>query len=231
MDPKARNVAGSKRSRKGEASGLDNRVPAQNFKKKAVKAYGLLWFDCQREPKYMRDKYVDEIRLQSQFLAIYRTVVELGLKFIFDHLGDCNLALVHEFYANWLTETQIKHVPIRGKDVRFSTRVLNELLGTPNYDADKFNRLKKTPPYRDIRHTLCGVESTARWGHSKDTRRHNTLYFVNFNLVARGDLEATYDEIQEQYAMAILLWGLITCYLRSQGIEEAVDMTVAFTRI
>ncbi|KAG5580894.1 hypothetical protein H5410_051521 [Solanum commersonii] len=152
MAPKAENVAGSKRSRMGKASGSGNREPTQKFRKKAVKAYGLLWFDCQQEPKYMGDKYVDEVRLQTQILAMYRTVVELGLKFIFDHSNDCNLTL---------------------------------LLGIPNCDADEFNRLKETPPYRDIRHTLCGVESTAIWGRNKDIGRHNTLQFANFILVSR----------------------------------------------
>ncbi|KAG5611602.1 hypothetical protein H5410_022883 [Solanum commersonii] len=141
MAPKAKNVAGSKRSRKG-AFGSSNREPTQKFRKNAVKAYGLLWFDYQRDPKYMGNEYVDELR---------------------------------------------------GKDVRFSAQVLNEFLGTPNCDADKFNRLKKTPQYRDIRHTLCGVESTSRWGRSKDTGRHNTLHFANFNLVSRGIEEEAVD--------------------------------------
>ncbi|KAH0773550.1 hypothetical protein KY290_010687 [Solanum tuberosum] len=239
MAPKARYVVGSKWSRKGEASGFDNRVPAQKFRKKAVKAYGLLWLDCQREPKYMGDEYVDEIRLQTQFSAIYRTVAELGLKFIFDHPSDCNLSLV-----------------------------LNELLGTPNCDANKFNRLKETPLYRDIRHTLCGVDSTARWGRSKDTGRHNTLHFANFNLVARVWLKIVcsvlllakhlYEETRDRVVLVYMLmkgmpinvgailrqhmmkfknnmrWRfcygeLITHYLRSQGIEkEVVDMTIVF---
>uniref|UniRef100_M1E0K3 Putative plant transposon protein domain-containing protein n=1 Tax=Solanum tuberosum TaxID=4113 RepID=M1E0K3_SOLTU len=185
MAPKAKNVAGSKRSTKGKAFGSGNREPTQKFRKKVVKAYGLLWFDCQREPKYMGDEYVDEVRLQTQIPAMYRTIVKLGLKFILDHSDDCNLTLVREFYANWLTKTQIKHVHIKGNDVRFSARVLNDLLGIPNCDTDEFNRLKETLLYRDIRHTLCEVESTVIWGCSKDTGRHNTLNFVNFNLFAR----------------------------------------------
>uniref|UniRef100_M1DNL5 Putative plant transposon protein domain-containing protein n=1 Tax=Solanum tuberosum TaxID=4113 RepID=M1DNL5_SOLTU len=268
MAPKPKNVAGSKRSRKGEASRSGNREPAQKFGKKAVKEYGLMWFDCLREPKYMGDEYVDEVRLQSQFPAIYMTIVELELEFIFAHPGDCNLTLVREFYANWMTESQIKQVPIRGKEVRFSTQVLNEMLGTPNYGTDEFNRLKETPPYRDIRHTLCGVESTARWGRSKDTGMHNTLYFPNFNLVARVWLKivcamllpakhlskvtrhkvvlvymlmkgmpTNVRAILRQHMMKfrnIMRWrfcygGLITRYLRAQGIEEeAFDLTIAF---
>lgn len=76
-------------------------------------------------------------------------------------------------------------MPVRGKDVRFSARVLNEVLGTSNCDADMFNELKDKSLYRDIRRTLCGVESNAKWERTKDTRRHNNLHFANFNQVAR----------------------------------------------
>uniref|UniRef100_M1DRI3 Putative plant transposon protein domain-containing protein n=1 Tax=Solanum tuberosum TaxID=4113 RepID=M1DRI3_SOLTU len=185
MEPNVKNVAGSKRSRKGEATRSENREPAQKFGKKVVQRYGLTWFDFQREAKYMGDEYVDSVRLQCQFPDIYRIVVELGLRFIFYHPGDCNLSLLREFYANWLTETKYKTVPIRGRDVKFSARILNELLGTPNCDSDDFNRLKEKPPYRDIRYTFCGVESIARWGRSNNTKRHSTLHFANFNLIAR----------------------------------------------
>ncbi|KAG5591346.1 hypothetical protein H5410_041860 [Solanum commersonii] len=34
--------------------------------------------------------------------------------------------------------------------------------GTPKCDPDVFNDLKDKPSYRDIRHTLCGVDSNAR---------------------------------------------------------------------
>ncbi|KAG5576880.1 hypothetical protein H5410_057014 [Solanum commersonii] len=161
-----------------------------------------------------------------------------------------------------------KIVHVRGKDVKFSTQILNELLGTPNCDPDEFNNLKDKPPYRDIRHTLCGVDSTARWERSKDTGRHNTLYFANFNQVARVWLkivcsvllpakyltEMTRDGVvlvymlmkempinvgafQRQNMMKFrnnLRWrfcygGLITHFLRAKGIEEeTVDMTVAY---
>uniref|UniRef100_M1DXM9 Putative plant transposon protein domain-containing protein n=1 Tax=Solanum tuberosum TaxID=4113 RepID=M1DXM9_SOLTU len=181
-----------------------------------MQQYGLTWFDCQRKPKYMGDEYVDEVRLQSQFPGIYRTVVLLGLRFIFNHPGDCNLSLVHEFYANWLTETKYKIVPIRGKDVKFSARILNELLGTLNCDADDFNRLKEKPPYRDIQHTLCGVELTARWTRSNDTGRHSTLHFANFNLIARVWLK-------------IVCSVLLPAKHLTEGIEEeACDLTIAF---
>ncbi|KAH0675425.1 hypothetical protein KY285_023226 [Solanum tuberosum] len=100
---------------------------------------------------------------------------------------------------------------------------VNKRRSTPNCDPDEFNNLKDKPPYRDIRHTLCVVDSIARWERSKDTGRHNTLHFANFNQVARVWLEI------EQFEVEILLRGLITHFLRAEGIEEeTVDMTVAY---
>ncbi|KAG5576010.1 hypothetical protein H5410_056144 [Solanum commersonii] len=40
MAPKAKNVVGSKQSRKGEAFGFGNREPVKKFRKKAVERYG-----------------------------------------------------------------------------------------------------------------------------------------------------------------------------------------------
>ncbi|KAH0712285.1 hypothetical protein KY289_008244 [Solanum tuberosum] len=87
---------------------------------------------------------------------------------------------------------------------------------TSSCEADEFNSLKYKPPYRDIRHTLCEVRSTSRWERSKDTGRHNTLHFANFNQGMSINVGA-------------ILRGLITRFLRAEGIEkEPVDMIVAY---
>lgn len=125
----------------------------------------------------MRDEYVYEVKLLTQFPATYRTFVELGLQFMFVHPGDCNLSLVRECYANWLTETKYKTVAIRGKDVKFLVRNLNELLDTLNFDYEDLN---------------VRLDSNARWVFSKDTRRYNTCHFANFNLVDRVWLKIVY---------------------------------------
>lgn len=41
--------------------------------------------------------------------------------------------------------------------------------------------MKDQRPYRDIRHTLCGVNSNARWDRSKYTGRHATLQYAHLN--------------------------------------------------
>ena len=116
-----------------------------------------------------------EVRLQFQFPNIYRTMNDLGLRFMFNNPKDCNLTLVCKFYANWLTQTKYKTVSVRAKILDFSARVLNEVVGTPHCDAEMLNILKDRSPYRDILYTLCNVKSNVRWERSKYTRRNNTL--------------------------------------------------------
>ncbi|KAG5610679.1 hypothetical protein H5410_021960 [Solanum commersonii] len=61
MAPKAKSVAGSKRSRKGKAFGSSSgQEPMQKIVKKAVERYGWEWFECQKEAKYMGDEFVNE---------------------------------------------------------------------------------------------------------------------------------------------------------------------------
>ena len=109
----------------------------------------------------------------------------LGLCLMSDNPGYCNFTFVREFYANLLIESKYKTVPVRGKDVRFTIRILNEVQRNPHCDAEMFSELKDKPPCRDNRHTFCGVESNIRCERSKYTGRHNILYSTNFNQVAR----------------------------------------------
>ncbi|KAG5611167.1 hypothetical protein H5410_022448 [Solanum commersonii] len=171
MAPKARNVeggAGSKRNRKGEAVGSSSsREPFQKFGNKVVERYGHKWFECQKEAKYLGDEHVNEVRLQTLFPVIYHTVNALGLRFMFEDQGDCNLTLVQEFYANWNTETRFnKTVPIRGKDVKFTSKVLNMFLGTPNCEVriggrpvtdEEMETFADRYPLTDIVAFLCGT--------------------------------------------------------------------------
>ncbi|KAH0725140.1 hypothetical protein KY284_001005 [Solanum tuberosum] len=105
--------------------------------------------------------------------------------------------------------------------------------GTPNCDPDEFNNLKDKPPYRDIRHTLCGVDSTTRWEWSKDIGRHNTLHFANFDqgipINVGAILRQNMMKFRNNLRWRFCYGGLITRFLRAEGIEEeAVDMTIAY---
>ncbi|KAG5630288.1 hypothetical protein H5410_002005 [Solanum commersonii] len=73
---------------------------------------------------------------------------------------------------------------IRDSRVRFTVEALNEFLGTPNCDNSKYLAMIEQPPYHDIRHTLCGANSIARWDKIRHTGCHLTLHYGHLNLEA-----------------------------------------------
>ncbi|MCE3216337.1 hypothetical protein HAX54_006157, partial [Datura stramonium] len=52
-------------------------------------------------------------------------------------------------------------VKIGDQIIDFAPISLNRLLGTPHVDPQPFINIVKIPPYRDIRHNLCGPNSIA----------------------------------------------------------------------
>ncbi|MCE3049783.1 hypothetical protein HAX54_045776 [Datura stramonium] len=77
--------------------------------------------------------------------------------------GKCNLNMEREFLANWIPKERSNQVKIRDQIIEFAPIALNRLLGTPHDDPQPFIDIVKKPPYGDIRHTLCGTNSAARW--------------------------------------------------------------------
>uniref|UniRef100_M1DUH5 Putative plant transposon protein domain-containing protein n=1 Tax=Solanum tuberosum TaxID=4113 RepID=M1DUH5_SOLTU len=193
MAPKGKNVAigsGTKRSRKGAATGSSSRettnLPPKKFGKQALMHYGEDWYECEQESKYLGDEYVDEGRLRQEFPHIHTQIHALGLQYVFVDQGECNLSLVREFYVNWNTHhIKLNQGLIRDSRVRFTLEALNEFLGTPNCGNSEFLAMIERPYYLDIRHTFCGVNSIARWDRVRDTGRHLTLYYGHFNLEVR----------------------------------------------
>ncbi|MCD7450061.1 hypothetical protein HAX54_003276, partial [Datura stramonium] len=53
-----------------------------------------------KEVKYAPENWIYEGRLTLEFHAIRNKVRELGIRYIFTELEECNLTLVREFYAN-----------------------------------------------------------------------------------------------------------------------------------
>lgn len=193
MAPKGKGKAseegqGSKQKVGGSSSGGPNmRIPPRRFGKQVVEEHGLDWYNTQLADKYMGDEYVNQQSLQEMFPTIYDGIYNLCLQYIFVDQGECNLTLVREFYANWNTENSQcnSQVVVRGKRVRVSTRAWNRFLGTPNCPNAEHLTMIEHPPYRDIRHTLCGENSTVRWNRSRETGQHATLPYSHLNLEAR----------------------------------------------
>ncbi|MCD9646558.1 hypothetical protein HAX54_036478 [Datura stramonium] len=58
---------------------------------------------------------------------------------------------------------------------------LNRLIGTPHVDPQPFIDTMKKPPYRDIRHTLRGPSSVARWTWHQQCRNHVSLPYAHLS--------------------------------------------------
>ncbi|MCD7465602.1 hypothetical protein HAX54_001610 [Datura stramonium] len=95
-------------------------------------------------------------------------ILTLGLGFVFDVPGDCNLNMLRELLPNWMPKERSNQVKIRGQIIEFVPMASNRLLGTPHVDPQPFINIVKKPPYRDIRYTLCGPNSVARFKESLD---------------------------------------------------------------
>lgn len=94
--------------------------------------------------------------------------------------------------------------------VIFTANTLNNLLGTPMVDFERLKKLNIEPPYKYIRHLLCGTGSNARWIYHKEGGTHVSLFFAHMNWKARlrekiiygiHMTEVTYDKVCIIYAL------------------------------
>ncbi|MCD7458900.1 hypothetical protein HAX54_039572 [Datura stramonium] len=123
-------------------------------------------------------------------------LITLGLGFVFDARGDCNLNMVREFFANWMPKERSNQVKIRGQIIAFVPISLNRLLGTPHVDPQPFVNIVKKPPYRDIKHTPRGPNSVARIGPGFEDPLDDDV--ATENEMARVDLDIESSEDNEE---------------------------------
>ncbi|KAG5600525.1 hypothetical protein H5410_031895 [Solanum commersonii] len=162
---------------------------------------------------------VDENRYKNLAKRLFKSMAENG-------------SHVNTRRSIWAT-----NLSMRGKDVKFLARILNEFLETPNCDPNEFNSLKDKPPYRDIRNTLYGVDSTASVllpaKHLTEVIRDRVVLVymlmkgmpINVRAILRQNMMKFRNNLRWRFCYG----GLITHFLRAGGIEEeTVDMTVAY---
>ncbi|KAH0737847.1 hypothetical protein KY290_036552 [Solanum tuberosum] len=206
MAPKAKNVAGSKRNRKGKKFGSSSdREPVQKFSKKVVQRYGWEWFACQQEAKYIGDEFVNEVRLQSQFPVIYQTVIELGLR-INLLIGISDIPCGVDSTARW---EQSKDTG-RHNTLHFAN----------------FNQVAKV--WLKI---VCIVLLPSK--HLTEVTRDRVVLVymlmkgmpINVGAILRQNMMKFRNSLRWRFCYG----GLITRFLRAEGIEEeTVDMTIAY---
>ncbi|MCD9639742.1 hypothetical protein HAX54_024463, partial [Datura stramonium] len=105
----------------------------------------------------------------------------LGLGFVFDAPGDCNLNIVREFLANWMRKERSNHVKLGGEIINFAPISLNRFHGTPHVDPQPFIIIVMKHRYRDIRHTLCGPNSVSRWTRHQQFGYYVSVPFAHFS--------------------------------------------------
>ncbi|MCE0482424.1 hypothetical protein HAX54_041205, partial [Datura stramonium] len=100
MAPKGKEVIVVEKSRKRgrprkskASSSAPKASPARRFEAKALELHGLTWFNTQREAKYAPENWIDEGRLELEFLDIRDKIRELVTGYIFNELEGCNLTL------------------------------------------------------------------------------------------------------------------------------------------
>ncbi|MCE2055024.1 hypothetical protein HAX54_041804 [Datura stramonium] len=169
---KGKRVASSRHGSKRERIPSEEEHEDVSMEPPPLRLYGLRWvtekegkkwFKEHKESKYSHDMYIDRNCLSLVFLHMIDRILTLGLDFMFNAPGDCNLNMVREFLANWMPKENLNQVKIRGQIIEFAPKDLNRLLGTPNVDPQPFVDMVKKPPYRNIRNTLCGPNFVARW--------------------------------------------------------------------
>ncbi|XP_047266679.1 uncharacterized protein LOC124897641 [Capsicum annuum] len=152
---------------------------------RAVFESGRKWYSAHDENKYVGDQHINRENLLKEFPSMVRRLEQLQMQFLFYQPYECNLRLVREFYANWDPYNGDSSVQIRGQLVTFTPHTLNVLLGTPDADPQILKELYIQPPYRQIRHFLCGMHSSARWIRQRGTGIHHYFPYSHMNWEAR----------------------------------------------
>ncbi|KAG5575871.1 hypothetical protein H5410_056005, partial [Solanum commersonii] len=121
-----------------------------------------------------------------EFPQILRRIRELHMEFIFAEGRECNLQMVREFYANWEPDARSHFMTVRGVIVTITPAVLNDIMGTsPNAEPLVLTGLNVRPPYRAIRHTLCGPQAMVQWTKHSGKQYHQSLPYAHLLREAR----------------------------------------------
>lgn len=178
---------GQKRTRTGQTTRAAPAAPAapqsarRRFGVKWVDKDGLKWYKENKEEKHHPMERMDKESLVAEYPYILESIYHLRMDFIFNDLGECNMDLVRYIFAKWFPKTQGNEVNIRGKFITLDATTLNNSLRIPHVDHTRLKELYIRPPYQEIRHTLCGPRSTARWAYRKEKGNHNTFAYAHLN--------------------------------------------------
>ncbi|MCE0481704.1 hypothetical protein HAX54_039644 [Datura stramonium] len=150
-----------------------------------MKQEGKKWFKEHKESKYSHEMFIDRETLALKFPRIVDRLYTLGLVFVYNDPGECNLNMLREFLSNWDPKERSNQVKIRGQIVNFSLVVLNRIHGSPRIDPQLFKNFILRPPYREIQHTLGVSNTIARWAHHQQDGYHVSFPYAHMPREAR----------------------------------------------
>ncbi|OIT27997.1 hypothetical protein A4A49_33611 [Nicotiana attenuata] len=130
------------------------------------------WYKRCRPKHIHAEGAIQERSVKAKYPAIWKGIQDLGLSYVFKNTWDINLNLVREFYVGFDPQDTEELVPIRGRLIDFSAKTICDFLGAPNVPVEPLHQFIRRPTYRELRHALCGVDSTTAWVWDKATNRH-----------------------------------------------------------
>ncbi|KAF3619293.1 hypothetical protein FXO38_20821 [Capsicum annuum] len=114
----------------------------QKFIFKAIKNVGKQWYSKYMNVMYIPEVFIDRASLPRECPSMVRWIEQLNMNFIFYQPTECNLHLVHKFYAYWDPSDPDHKLKIHGKRHRVDEE---ELDYNPEIGPDSFK-----PVYNDI---------------------------------------------------------------------------------
>ncbi|KAK4378137.1 hypothetical protein RND71_004433 [Anisodus tanguticus] len=115
----------------------------------AVEFHGQTWF-IKFQPKVppATEEEIDFLKLHLNYFEFYNKLVNTGLDYLLNSMGDANHDIVWEFYANWisgLTFTSYYGVSVRGRRVKFSYKVINEVMRFLEVSFAEYDKFLRRP--------------------------------------------------------------------------------------
>lgn len=132
------------------------------------------------EAKFFSDVMIEDVNFDMEFPPIMHHIRGLHMGFIFDdpmEYGSSMQIGSPDAYSHFVT--------IRGVEVRLTPLCLNKLLGTAELPPAILIGINISPTYQDIRHTLCGVNSTVKWTRHGHRGYHQAYPYAHLNREAR----------------------------------------------
>ncbi|XP_070050474.1 uncharacterized protein [Nicotiana tomentosiformis] len=179
---KCKQGEGSSRQAKGKQVASESTRPPR-LRVELVRDDAIKWHDnFVPYGRYVSEMGINVKALERNFPDVLARLVEMKMDKLIECPGPTNLSMVQELYANW--NEGLFQSWVRGKDIALDRRSLCDFLGVDSPNPQRLQKFVKSPCYRAIRHTLCDIDSNAKWMRTKGNSHLEILRF-DFNMTAK----------------------------------------------